>query len=317
MLQNMDNGIELLVHNLSHSDLVLGLNTKNLSVKSDAVIARPKFSHFSSISESILKKLKSFKPTEDLITKTKLGSRSASSMNPERCVSVGYDFKRDPIAVDNVSSLRFRKEDQSLLLQNNIAEHATESDCFIERAYFPLLAVLLPKWLDSISSEDSSKAKVVVLVSGRGTPTVPSDGNTAKDNSTKFTGELMQLFIQLTHPEVHVVLLHSDSNLFRYDENIFFVKMQLLPMINAYRDRLVELKGADWKDFMRVTLSFADGSSARISAINASLKYYRPAYMHFWQLKSFWREQLVRRTLVLGLQCSVFLYCFLFVFRHE
>ena len=38
------------------------------------------------------------------------------------------------------------------------------------------------------------------------------------------------------------------------------------------------------------SLSFADGSSARVSAINQSLRHYRPSYMHFWQLKTFWCE---------------------------
>ncbi len=48
--------------------------------------------------------------------------------------------------------------------------------------------------------------------------------------------------------------------------------------------------GEKWKDFMGVTISFADGSSARVSAINQSLSHYRPSYMHFWQLKTFWVE---------------------------
>jgi len=37
-------------------------------------------------------------------------------------------------------------------------------------------------------------------------------------------------------------------------------------------------------------LAFADGSSARISAIQAALRYYRPHYFHFWQIKTFWNE---------------------------
>ena len=45
-----------------------------------------------------------------------------------------------------------------------------------------------------------------------------------------------------------------------------------------------------WTDAMGITLSFADGSSARVSAINQSLRHYRPSYMHFWQLKTFWCE---------------------------
>lgn len=48
--------------------------------------------------------------------------------------------------------------------------------------------------------------------------------------------------------------------------------------------------GTAWKELLNVTLSFADGSSARISAINASLRHYRPSFMHYWQLKTFWHQ---------------------------
>ena len=65
---------------------------------------------------------------------------------------------------------------------------------------------------------------------------------------------------------------------------------ELLPMIDALRDDLARKVGSKWKDIFKLTISFADGSSARISAINAALKPYRPNYMHFWQLKTFWNE---------------------------
>ena len=61
-------------------------------------------------------------------------------------------------------------------------------------------------------------------------------------------------------------------------------------MIDALRDDLARKVGSKWKDIFKLTISFADGSSARISAINAALKPYRPNYMHFWQLKTFWNE---------------------------
>lgn len=40
------------------------------------------------------------------------------------------------------------------------------------------------------------------------------------------------------------------------------------------------------RDKLHLTLSLADGASARVSAINASLRTYRPSFMHFWQLKT-------------------------------
>ena len=113
------------------------------------------------------------------------------------------------------------------------------------------------------------------------------------DNSTKYTAMIMNAFINAIAPDVQVIHLHSTTNLFRYDENIIFVKRELVPLIDSIRDGLAEKFGSKWREMMRVTLSFADGSSARISAINQSLRYYRPDYMHFWQLKTFWSENII------------------------
>lgn len=49
--------VEILLHNLSHSDLVLSINNQNQSLQQGRVIARPKFSYFRQISEQILRTL--------------------------------------------------------------------------------------------------------------------------------------------------------------------------------------------------------------------------------------------------------------------
>jgi hypothetical protein len=149
------------------------------------------------------------------------------------------------------------------------------------------LAVLLKRWL----SHTSFSQVHLILVSGRGKPIDQSSQDL--DNSTQFTGELVKVFAKLTleYTKIDIYLIHSETNLFRYDENILFVKRELLPVIHNMRRQIVAQKKDKWRDFMHITLSFADGSSARISAINQSLKIYQPAYMHFWSLKSFWREQ--------------------------
>jgi hypothetical protein len=49
--------VEILLHNLSHSDLVLSINNIQQSLQQGLVIARPKFSYFRQISELILKSL--------------------------------------------------------------------------------------------------------------------------------------------------------------------------------------------------------------------------------------------------------------------
>lgn len=48
--------------------------------------------------------------------------------------------------------------------------------------------------------------------------------------------DLMELFLAQVYPEITVVKIHSDLNIFRYDDNITFVQQELLPCVNAYRD---------------------------------------------------------------------------------
>ena len=52
------------------------------------------------------------------------------------------------------------------------------------------------------------------------------------------------------------------------------------------RDELAERYAAEWRQFLRITISFADGATARISAIHQSLSRYRPNFLHVWQLKT-------------------------------
>ena len=76
-------------------------------------------------------------------------------------------------------------------------------------------------------------------------------------------------------------------------QNIVFVKNELMPRVNYHRDQLASKFGSQWRNMLHVTMSFADGSSARINAINAALRIYRPSYLHFWQLKTFWHNTII------------------------
>lgn len=134
--------------------------------------------------------------------------------------------------------------------------------------------MLLKRWLQHTRYEELH----LILVSGRGQPIDQSSQEL--DNSTQFTGHLVDEFVKRTlerssTAQLTVHLIHSDTNLFRYDENILFVKRELLPQIHELRRQVVARRKDKWRDFMRMTLSFADGSSARISAINQSLKIYQ------------------------------------------
>ena len=85
--------------------------------------------------------------------------------------------------------------------------------------------------------------------------------------------------------------LHASSYI--YTQNIVFVKEELMPKIDHHRNELSKRFGSQWRNMMHVTMSFADGSTARINAINAALRIYRPSYLHFWQLKTFWHNTII------------------------
>jgi len=187
------------------------------------------------------------------------------------------------------------------------------SDVVINGVFFPLLSILLRRWhadiadkYDITETDGRTVKKVLVLVSGVGSPR--NWTHSIAGNSTQACAELMEIFIKVMYPDVTVVRIHSDTNIFRYDENISFAKEELMPCINAYRDAHaraipypdeVQQKqpllpndfNPDWKQSFSVALSFADGSPARTHAIQTSLRQtYRPTYYHFWQLKTFWHD---------------------------
>lgn len=54
------------------------------------------------------------------------------------------------------------------------------------------------------------------------------------DNSTKYIGVLVQKFIEREYPFIQVMHVHSQTNIFRYDENIAFVKRFVDMLINLF-----------------------------------------------------------------------------------
>jgi hypothetical protein len=331
-LQNVSNA-ELLIHNVSHSDIILSLNNEQQSLKPGLVIARPKFNYFRELTKKINEKLISMLQRNDgveqiipenFIIRHEKYRREALVQNPVQyalnpelshdTLPIGFNFTSDPILVENLSTLRFRREDKQILTQSetgmSVGTTNTSSTCesvntvdsccdnannsisnqredgsnpryYIDHVYFPLLSILIPKWLKSIHYHPAEAHRrvqlVMFLVTGRGTPNDPSTW--IMDNSTKIAGQLMIRFLEQVYPFIQVQQLHSSINLFRYDENILFVKQDLLPRVDALRDRLINYSqlppDRPWKNHFHVTLSFADGSSARVSSINASLKHYR------------------------------------------
>lgn len=295
--QNNTSNVEILLHNLSHSDLVFDINNDDNTFSGVIIRGRPKFNHYKEITENIIKFVESYEDCTSVcfhpkyIRQPRPGSDKydVQQVSPTSNVALGYDFTNN-IHVRDSSSIRFRRNDETKLFPELKKEESTS--CTITSVYFPLISILVPKWLHNMESNGRiNSRKVIILVTGRGTP---RDSNeSSNDNSTKYSGTLIKRFLNEVYPNIEVIHVHSMTNLFRYDENIVFVKRELLPIIHSFRDELSSIFGAKWRDAMKISLSFADGSSARISAINASLKNYRPSYMHFWQLKTFWSENYI------------------------
>jgi len=186
---------------------------------------------------------------------------------------------------------RLRVDDFSKLQQGQDAAGQSRS-VGISGVYFPLLATIIPRWLQALRESRAQDAwKIVYLVSGVGVPR--DESADPGQNSTEGVSELLEMWLLTHYPGITVRRVHSDTNLFRYDENIAFVKRELLPEIEPIRDALACKLGSAWRDNFKLTVSFASGSPARITAIQSALRPYRPMFMHMWQLKTFWHESTI------------------------
>jgi cytidine deaminase len=159
--------------------------------------------------------------------------------------------------------------------------------------YLPLLATVIPEWVRAIKRRALQRPagtpaprKVLVIVSGAGQPR-DEKANPA-DNSTEGTGRIIERFVRLVHPEIEVVHIPSAYGIFRYDDNVRFVKEQVLPVLEAKRAEVVASHDDQWAQNLKVTVCLADGAPARISALHAAMRSYRPDYLHVWRTKTFW-----------------------------
>jgi len=379
--------LEILLHNVSHTDLILGLSTvEGLTLEQSAapfpadyeetprkknstsntnqsgdddtdekyIMCRPRFSAFDLFSKRVLSELqgqiestseKDLKvisyPRYERSTKTARYTLVTPRPTEQYMLPVGFNLERPEginntaVDVSEMPNLRVRGKDipkldpyllgeaprrlnlprqQPLDNEQMKKTQALQETLRINAVFFPLLSTLMPRWLGQISDkfkcdvasvETPNIKKVVVLVSGVGTPR--NWTHSISGNSTQKCAELMEMFIHVLYPDITVVRIHSETNIFRYDENITFANTELMPVIDAWRDANAKSEpypdeqevassvqhnafNPDWKQFVSVTYSFADGSAARSHAIQAALRPYRPTYFHFWQLKTLWHE---------------------------
>ena len=67
----------------------------------------------------------------------------------------------------------------------NAIDEAATAEAFISGVYFPLLSVLMPKWMEQLAGngDDADSSKTVLLVSGVGQPR--NEAHRLEDNSTE------------------------------------------------------------------------------------------------------------------------------------
>lgn len=110
----------------------------------------------------------------------------------------------------------------------------------------------MPQWLENVNSSTHSE-KTVLLISGQGTPLDARAED--HDNSTFYLAKLMKMLISRMYPDINVKIVHSGAcNLFRYDDNIKFVKGELAGHIEEMRDKMVRLSKDKWKDHFKITV---------------------------------------------------------------
>ncbi|CAH0489028.1 unnamed protein product [Peronospora farinosa] len=324
--------MEFLVHNISHSDLVVELSwlrpdgvasSSNgasvptacrpvVSIDLDGVsvplsiLGRPKFSLFQKTSRHILERVQQLgHPKRDATHAAAVLSvpDSSSLLHPSlldiqgerwkvHCQDtqspIGFNLADAPILISNVEVLRdfqLRGEVETTKL---VEQHWDRVG--ITAVYFPLVALLLPKWMQVLKEFQSENSRqLVYLISGAGIPR--NVEHSRNDNSTEITAQLIALFVHQYYPHMTAIQVHSGSNIFRFDDNVQFMTRELRPLLEAQRETLVDRCGEAWKSHFHITIAYADGPPARLSALNASLRIYRPSYLHIWQLKTFWHER--------------------------
>lgn len=234
--------VEILLHNISHKDFILSLSQAG----PEDCIARPEFNHYNAVCEDIYSKIRSV-PLDQLRViyrnvehRARMEAANKSAEDSPFQIPVGIHIPQipEPLFIEHA---KLRRRDKL-----SASEALSEPSAQVLSAFIPLIALLIPKWLAVMDVHTSGRSllcqKVLVLVSGEGASITDS-----VDNSTRYAAMIVKLFISRMYPELNVILIHSTTNVFRYDENIVFVKNTLVPQIEYFRNVLAQRIGAKWR----------------------------------------------------------------------
>jgi cytidine deaminase len=248
--------LEILVHNVSHTDLVLGLDVPMENETTDESTPswiqhyiRPRFSNFDPFCRLLLQHLRTDAVAEkDPLPIIHFPRHQRSMMDlrysiqphketaiPQSLAPTGLQFRSAiPIPAPIPETIRIRGRDAPKIWS---VWKADPQRLGIRYVFFPLLATLLPVWHRQILEKEYRQPvkRVLVLVTGVGTPR--NFTHTIHGNSTEKCADLMKEFLRRIDPTLTVVQIHSHTtNIFRSDENIVFCERELMPVIHTYRN---------------------------------------------------------------------------------
>ena len=281
-------------------------------------LCRATFSKFFPISNQVLTHVRKRTTKISIVMGMRADGEGASPVGFKLNPPLHTTFHPTAFRFRNLANFNYgtREGDNSASKESNTT---TGSSIIIETVYFPLIAIVAPAWfphdytysqspgMSSVSpslkgasvpeipllSDLSHKLQLLLyLVSGNGMPR--NRNHNPLDNSTSAASLLIAEFVRQAYVEgtkIDTTIVNSNGDLFRCHHNVSFVNKQLRPLIDAHRTQLAKRFGESWKRRMHVTLALTDGAPARVQALQACLRNYRPVFLHVWQLKSFWHDR--------------------------
>ena len=278
------------------------------------VVARPKFSATAKVAEAIEA---SMEDSRGIIPQTDEGTselRMFPAYHP-RELPVGIDISRRP-AKPGLPAEAYAWHPAAA---ESFAEARADSPPEFEGVYFPVLAAVLPKWINGFVGDietphanaagtfarnagdgcpdvsdfaprlSGATRRVLYLVSGYGAPVNAS--HAPESNSTEATARVMKRFVESAYPGlIDVRLAHSGNGVFRYDKNVSFVSETLRPTVARDRDAVASAFGEEWIKRFKLTVALCDGTPARLHALMSTFRDMRPYLAHAFRLKRFWHD---------------------------
>ena len=279
--------------NVSHIDMILGIMFNGNDGDQKLQRARPKFHEFANLSANIFdaikkKGLDQFEPVKCVLEQDgETGSQDEDVTDVE--IPIGFCLGSTPVKCNNLNGLHLHKAAKSA------HEQRQDKGGVVQSVSFPLLSQTLHTWLNVNHAGYVEGVEYhLLLITGAG-----KARNKQLDplcDSTRLTAKCMELFVKKHYPHVTSSLMDSGLGLFHYDENVKFIREAVLPKIEELRKPVVTHYTGNWQDHLSITIALTDGSPARLAALNAALRQYKPNYMHMWQLKTYWHESRLLQT---------------------